>query len=303
MRYPFRPKNHRAAARSKEVAMRKKCLLATALVLVVLAAGPACAGERDAEAEVNGLTLSLGYEAGYLRYAEKSARTGSTLDTDTGWLHGGYAEARYDFPRAFARLKLDAMGSSSARYDGSLLNGTPYSTNTSEFIAKSEADLGYKLFEEGRTTFSPYLGVGYRYWRRGENSGADYTELYTWWYGAAGLNVAHRSGRWILGADAALLYPMFMKMTTTMGGNFDSTTFHIKPLPGVRLELPVQYELGRDIGTAYSIFLTPYYERWDIGKSPNVRMTRGGVTTGNVFYEPKSGTDIFGLRLGFSVNL
>jgi hypothetical protein len=48
-------------------------------------------------------------------------------------------------------------------------------------------------------------------------------------------------------------------------------------------------------------FLTPYYERWNVGGSPAVTLNQGGVPAG-VFLEPTSQTDLYGLKVGLGVN-
>jgi len=129
----------------------------------------------------------------------------------------------------------------------------------------------------------------------------DYSEDYTWWYGALGVNHLFRTGKWLLGIDAAVLYPFSMKMETSVAGLYDKAKFNIKPLPGVRVELPVSYELCAWGATKLSLFAIPYYEKWEIGKSQTVSMTSGGVPTGKAFYEPKSSTDITGFKVGFGL--
>lgn len=279
---------------------KKLTALALGLCLCLLATA-ALAADAESGAGLKGLSLNLSYEGAYMYYVERSSGSNNVLDKDRGWLHGGFAEARYDFDAAFARLRFDAMGSTQATYDGALLNGAPYQSDTSEFIYKTEADLGYKLYDKDRVTFSPYAGIGYRSWRRGENSAPSYVETYSWWYAALGVNHLFRTGKWLLGYDAAVLLPFSTKMETNLRGNYDNTTFHIRPLPGLRLETPVSYEIYADGDTHVSLTGTPFYEKWDIGKSPAVAMTRGGVATGSSFYEPKSSTDIIGLRLGLGL--
>lgn len=279
---------------------RKTISLALALCLFFCAA-TALAGDGSPGAGMSGFSLQTAYEGAYMYYVERRSGSNSILDKDYGWQHGGFIEARYDFEKAFARARFDAMGSNQSTYDGSLMNGTPYKSDTHEFTYKAEADLGYKLYDQDRATFSPYAGVGYRSWRRGENVAPSYVEYYTWWYAALGVNHMFRAGKWMLGYDAAVLLPFSMKMETDMRGRYDKATFNIQPLPGLRLETPVSYEIYRSAdGTRVSVTGTPFYEKWDIGKSHAVTMTRGGVSTGASYYEPKSSTDIIGMRLGLA---
>lgn len=276
-------------------------------ICLLLSVGPVLAEQTLAEqkssgAGLHGLLLQVTYDGAFMYYSERSSPNNKELDRDSGWLHGGAVEARYDFESFFARLRLDAMGSNSAHYDGALLSGAAWSQKTSEFLYKAEGNLGWKLFDQNQATFSPYVGLGYRAWRRGVNTLPDYVEDYTWWYGAIGVNHLYRTGKWLLGIDAAVLLPFAMKMQTDVAGLYDKTTFHIKRLPGLRVELPIAYELYVSQGMKLSLVATPYYELWQIGRSPTESMTSGGVPTGQSFYEPKSSTDITGIKVGLGLN-
>lgn len=275
--------------------MKLRALLPLALLAVLLSVS---AAQAEPGADRPGLSIEGGYDGSYLYYVERTARRSTALDKDYGLMHGGFLQARYDFDSAFLRLRGEGATTNRATYDGSLQNGTPYQANTHETIFKGEFDAGYKMYDQDGVTFAPYLGVGYRDWRRGENVLPSYMEDYSWWYGAFGLYLNTRHGQWLVGLDAAVFMPFSMKMTTDVSGLYDKATFHIKPLPGVRVELPVAYEFQTETPGTLSLKLIPYYEKWEIGKSPNVVMTRGGVPTGAVLYEPKSTTDIVGLRLG-----
>jgi len=280
--------------------IKKLASLALALCLS-LTATAAWAADDIPGAELKGLSLTLGYQGAYMYYSERNALTNNELDKDYGWMSGGFADVRYDFNAAFARLRFDAMGSNRATYDGALQNGTPLKMYTHEFMYKSEFDLGYKLFDQDQATFSPYMGIGYRSWRRGENVQPSYVEDYTWWYTVLGVNHMFRTGKWLLGVDASLLFPFAMKMETDMRGLYDKATFDIKSKTGFRVETPVSYEIYASGDTRLSLTGIPFYERWEIGKSPTVTMTRNGNATSDSYYEPKSTTDILGVRIGLGL--
>jgi hypothetical protein len=278
--------------------MHHRKLACLTFLILALFATSAAAAQSQPGADRNGFSVIAGYDGSYLYYVERTSPRSQKIDKDYGIMHGGFAQMRYDVEDAFFRLRGDASTTSRATYDGSLMNGTPYRASTNETIYKVELDAAYKLYNEDGITFSPYVGIGYRDWRRGENKLPSYLEDYSWWYGALGMNLNYRFGQWTAGLDAAVFLPFSMKMETDVAGLYDKTTFHIKPLPGVRVELPVGYEFHRTDAGLFSIFLMPYYEKWEIGKSPVEAMTRNGVPTGDRFYEPKSTTDIVGVRLG-----
>ncbi len=246
---------------------------------------------------LSGITLSGAYQGAYLHYEE--IVDNSVLDKDTGWLNGGFVEARYDTYHVFLRANFDMFGSDTAQYT----DFHSFKFDTRELYYRVEADAGYKLFNFRTATISPYVGIGYFWWERGRNILPDYEEDYSWAYAAFGLNYAHRfTDRFLFGVDAALLWPFDTKMKTDIAGTIDRTTFDIKPRLGWRVQVPMSYELTRTYTYRVFTFLTPFYERWNIGASPDVAATSGGVPTGDVFFEPKSHTDLYGFRLGFGIN-
>jgi hypothetical protein len=48
-------------------------------------------------------------------------------------------------------------------------------------------------------------------------------------------------------------------------------------------------------------FLTPYYERWNIAASDFITLTKDGVPVDD-FFEPKSHTEMYGLKAGFGMS-
>jgi hypothetical protein len=246
-----------------------------------------------------GTTLSLGYDGRYLYYKEIMNNT--TLDKDTGWLNGGYFELRGDNEYMFVRIAIDYTMTDSATYSGALQNGTPLSMKTRESFSQREINLGYKALNFGAATLSPYAGFGYWHWRRGENNLPDYQEDYTWWYVAVGANLACRYHQWLFGLDGAVEFPFASEMTTSIAGQVDTASFNIKSRPGFRAALPIQYRIYKDEDMNVFLFGTPYYQRWNIGASDTVVLTQGGVPVATAL-EPKSITEIYGIRLGLGVN-
>jgi hypothetical protein len=70
-----------------------------------------------------------------------------------------FAEARYDNHYFFVRGNFDGVGSDSAKYTGSLQDGTPITMSTRERVYTGEMDAGYKLVNQSTATLSPS-----RYW-------------------------------------------------------------------------------------------------------------------------------------------
>jgi len=259
---------------------------------------------QQAGADVRGFSFSAGYNGAYLYYRETNPTTGGFLDKDTGWLNGATVEARYDAQVPFfVRANFDYLRSNSATYTGALQNGTPLTMKTPETIYKTELNWGYKIWNPGHFTLAPYLGIGFRDWERGRDVLPDYTEHYIWGYGTIGANLAYRvADRLLVGLDAALLLPFCPQMKTNIDHLFDTATFHLEIRPGYRFQVPVSYDIYKGEGYRIFTFLTPYYERWNVGRSPWVTLTLGGVPTGFVALEPSSHTDLYGVKVGLGVN-
>jgi len=276
--------------------------------MLLCSAGGAAAGqwENDGSGQ-RGVTLSLGYDGYYFSYKETG--NGGVLDQDTGWLNGMLLEAQYDTSRMFIRGSIDFSGSNSATYKGALQNGTPVSMQTSELFYQVEGAVGYKALNFNHATLSPYLAIGYRYWDRGENSLPDYLETYTWGYVALGGNFSYRYAKGFIGLDASIQFLIDPQMQTNLAGLVDMATFNLKPKPGFHVEVPMTYEISSSAYRAVSLFARPYYQRWNIGASNPVLLTQNGSplidpSTGQLLYavEPDSHTDIYGIKLGVSVN-
>jgi hypothetical protein len=284
--------------------------MAKKISLLVLAflmsfSGIVCAGTLEANhgSRNDGLFLSVGYDGSSLSYKEYD-RSGLFVDKDTGWQNGVDVEARYETKQIWTRGILEYSGSNNSKYEGYLISGAPLSMKTPEDFYRFEFAIGYKILNIQTSTLTPYIGIGYRDWRRGENALPDYLEKYTWGYIPIGWNYVYRLDNWTLGADAAIQLPFSMKMKTDMAGLTDPTTFNLESRPGFRAELPITVDIYKPkLAEKFKVlgFLTPYYQYWGIGASNDVTVTSGGVPV-FVSYEPKSNTNIFGLKVGLGVN-
>jgi hypothetical protein len=250
-------------------------------------------------ASQTGVSVSLGYDHSYLSY--KEFMNGGELDKDTGWNNGVYGEVRTDDEYMFVRFLLDYVETGSATYTGGLQNGTPITMSTEEKFFTIEFNAGYKALNFGTATLTPYAGVGYRDWKRGVDNLPDYQEDYSWWYVAAGANLAYRFNKLVLAPDVALVYPFSSKMTTNVAGSVDEARFDIKPRLGFRAEIPVIYEISRDGDTKIFVFGTPFYQQWKFDASDPVTITQGGIPVA-IAVEPESTTDMYGFRIGVGLN-
>ena len=258
------------------------------------------AEQNKSGANITGTSLSLAYDGNYTYY--KEVVNGEGLDRDTAWQSGAFLELRGDSEYLLVRVTASYTVSTVAKYTGALQDGTPLNMGTKETFYQGELNMGYKALNFGRATLSPYVGIGYLDWKRGENNLPDYQEDYSWWYAAIGLNFAAKYNRWYFSLDGAVLFPFDSEMTTNIAGQVDTATFNIKSRPGYRAEVMLSYDAYKNENMTLFVFTTPYYRRWNIGQSPPVMLTQGGTPIGFSAYEPKSSTDVFGLRIGIGVN-
>jgi hypothetical protein len=270
------------------------------IVMTLTLTGNALADNPGAGQE--GVFLSLGYTGYQLDYRE--IVYGSVLDKDTGYQNGAAGEIRFDTKHILTRVSVEYYGSESSKYTGALQNGTPWTMETPEWIFNGEGDVGYKV-NIGNSTLTPYLGLGWHTWARGENKGADYKENYTWGYGAFGANWAVKIDRLMIALDGAVTRTLNPQMSTDVAGTIDSADFKLKPRWGYKFELPISYlvlapEKGQ-AGPKYYISLIPHYEHWDLGQSNTVYISSGGTVIGSA-YEPTSHTNIYGFKVMLTAN-
>jgi hypothetical protein len=253
------------------------------------------------------------YDLSYLSYTETSSSV-RAIDSDTGWLNGGYFEGRYDSSLIFSSLSLSLAGTDSATYlgstqtlkaDGTVSEATPASIKVPEALYLPEADIGIKLYNNGTVSLAPYGGLGYRYWVRGENNSStgDYEEDYSWYFIKAGLECSVQSGNFLFRVKGALSFPYNMELQTRYG-SFDLMTLKLGSIMGYGIEGFADYTLYKSDTFSVSIFISPYFQRWNEGKSDSVNLTRGGSPTGySPIYEPSSYANVLGYRAGMSITL
>lgn len=274
----------------------KRAILLANFICLLWTCPPALS--QDADAGPMGLSVSLARDDSWFLY--KETMSGVLQDKDSGPLYGGFLEARYDNPVLFTRGIIDVSSWKADRYDGKLQDGTPISITMQEEFDLAEADLGYKYRNSKSATLAAYAGMGYRYWKRGQNRGVAYREEYSWAYGAAGILFDTKVEKWKFGLDCAVNLPISPQMKTDIAGQVDNATFRLKSRTGFRVETPVSYDADAVHGITLFVFGTPYYQRWNLGASGLVMLKQGGVPV-DLALEPNSTTDIYGLRLGVGI--
>lgn len=219
--------------------------------------------------------------------------------TESGWIPGatiGWTRTRPG--SVYARTFLE-FSSGDVKYDGTTQSGVPITdSNSNQFLFRVEGNIGY-TFSSGNLVFSPYTGLGYRYWKRGDsqvvNSVAFIREDYEWLYVPVGIRAVYPvGGQLSIEPNAAVRFMFWGQMTaflSDIGYNSDPT-FDLGNKPGYFVEVPVRYRLNRN----WSVSLTPWYEYSAIGQSDVASALRGGRI--DSFYEPSSRTHQYGFNIG-----
>lgn len=254
----------------------------------------ACTSSCSAESlEPAAFKAGIGLSATYFDYREFD-NTGRVLDTEQGIVPG------LSFTLGQRRSDWEWEGIASYQhgqvpYDGQTNFGNAYSTRTDETITDIALRLGYWLGEDHPVM--PYAGLGYRRWDRdilpGTSGGL--FESYRWnylWLGVKPLLIMHDSSQ--LALDIGLIKPLRTELRVDFEG-----AYNIAPIlyPQGSVGLRVLLTAKRMLSRSTEMTIEPYYEFWELGRSPSVTMS--GITV----YEPDSKTSNFGLNLRFDWTL
>lgn len=221
---------------------------------------------------------------------------------NSGWLPGMYLGFGY---RRDSGLYLRISGSYASgdlAYDGSDQNGTPiYFANDPQRFYRLEANVGY-LFQAGqRTSLIPYIGYGYRSWKRGEANPSigNYKEEYGWHYLPLGIRVERDfDPRWRFGITAAanIMFMGRMKvLLSELDSGYNDPAFNLGDKIGFYVAAPVRYAFTGN----WSVTGTPWYEYSPIGASGMEVLTYRGSQR-SLVREPSSTTNQYGFDLGIA---
>lgn len=235
-------------------------------------------------------------------YKEFDDGSNATLNREDGGIPGlvlGVHESRGPW---FGDLRV-SVHVGEVRYDGQTQAGTPAKTDTETLIVDLAYRFGYGFGARPQPIFSPYAGFGYRWWERDIQPGRDMNgepvlgleETYRWVYLLLGFEAnLYRSPLSELGIDLRLTRPLNPRVDLEAFAGYESTTFDLGERTGGRAELYWRYRYARDVAWV----LAPYYERWDIGRSPDTVLHSSGVPAALAF-EPRSETRNYGISLSW----
>ena len=239
------------------------------------------------------LKAEIGVSAMQFKY-EEFTDTGGILDKEQGSIPG----LTIKLGQRISDWEWEGAGSyynGRVPYAGQTNLGSLYNTRTDEAIGDVSVRLGHWLGTS--LPAMPFAGIGYRRWDRNILPGSvgGLFESYRWeylWVGSKFLTYQNRSSNFML--DVGLLKPLHPEMRIDFKGTYNvEPVVHPEGKIGLRILLTSNLALTKRTGH----IIEPYYEYWDMGRSPTV--TAGPVTV----YEPASKTHNIGLnlRLGWTM--
>jgi hypothetical protein len=237
-------------------------------------------------------SLRIGFTAFDFNYEEYDDR-GLSLDREQGLLPGLIIGA------TFEREPWLVQGS--LRYAAGEVDyhATPVDSKTDEAILDLTLTGGVRLYAGVSDSLSLVVGAGYRRWSRDIHSTATVDglkETYRWGYALIGLRGDRTLGEFTrLVADLSLRRTVNPQLEVDFIRNFDDTSLDLGAENGFQASL----SLGRKLGQGTTLWVRPWYEYWQLGRSGNAPLTRNGIRTGTLF-EPDSETRDYGIEIGLS---
>jgi tetratricopeptide (TPR) repeat protein len=217
---------------------------------------------------------------------------------EEGWIPAlrlGYSYCADDsgYFRGFYEFSISAR----TDYDGAIQpTNEPLASTTRDELRKFQIEIGYTFKNNLPVSITPYIGYGYRYWKRALQDGVGgrgtpvkgFTEDYSWSYIPLGLKIRYETqDRLSFGLNAAVNIMFNGKMTAYLseaGPAYPDPELSLGNKIGYLLELPVTCSFTLN----WAATLTPWYEYSAIGRSDVV----SGVL------EPASRTHQYGVRVG-----
>lgn len=234
----------------------------------------------------------------YYKFDYREDWTPPGKSMEEGWIPAlrlGYSYRADD--SAYFRGFYEFSVSARTDYDGAIQpSKEPLTSTTKDELRKFQIEIGYTFKNNLPISITPYIGYGYRYWRRALQDGVGslgtpvkgFTEDYSWSYVPLGLKIRYETqDRLSFELNAAINVMFNGKMTahlSEMGPAYPDPDLDLGNEIGCLVELPVSYSFTLN----WAATLTPWYEYSAIGRSDIV----SGVL------EPASRTHQYGVRVG-----
>jgi hypothetical protein len=253
---------------------------------------PSFALSADLSPETD-MSVSAGVSFLDFHYAEYNV-DGGLLDYENGLLPGFAVEVTRRESDWFVTGKL-GYHAGDVLYDGQTQTGTAVVTRSDAIILDVFFQLGRQFHTDGRPSYSLYGGVGHHYWHRAIRSTgtvSGLTEIYRWDFAALGWDHVLDEGdhhTWKI--------DLRIQRTLSPSMEFNAVTFPLAERNGARIAFP----WSRPLQKKQRLSIEPYYERWELGRSPSREVILNGKTVSA--YEPDSVTNNRGIMVNLTASL
>lgn len=269
----------------------KKCFFYHTIFILAVAFSPVLMADK---AEYQFGVALMDFD--YVEYDDNNV----FLDGESGLIPGLVLKRKQNGQNTYTEFVAQFF-TSTIDYDGQTQAGIPAKTKSDATIINLHFKVGMPASPADND--GPYVGLGYRYWERNIRPGQDIfgnpvsglLEEYSWFYALLGYSASFKVSKKVnMGFDIRLTQMLNAKMDIDfLGlGGLDNTQVNLGKESGLRFTIPIEVKMKKQ-----TLFVSPYYEIIDIGKSNVVRLTQGGVPTIFVIWEPRSETRNVGIEL------
>ncbi|WP_027721352.1 hypothetical protein [Maridesulfovibrio zosterae] len=266
--------------------MFKRKIITLVIGLMLIATSALCADRELFPTS----KFKLGYEGMYMYYDEPDVMH------EKGILNGGFGSWTGYFTQYDIMLNAELEGlAGSLEYNGQYSDGTKLKCDNDDYFISGRATLGMG-FENGKIGYTPYIGVGTRYWYDKIKATGGYEREITQYYLPLGINIiSNMDDGWSIGGTIEgdlLLGGTVDSKLSQAGSNYSdaSNTQDFASGGGGRLSAFIEYDF-----TDYSLGFEPYFRYWQFAKS-NTDSVMYGSGNANVV-EPKNKFYMSGVRL------
>ena len=186
-------------------------------------------------------------------------------------------------------------------YDGQTQDGTPAKAATEDSIFETRGLIGYDFYLPNNFVFTPFVGIGYRYWNDDIGGSGGYEREIRYLYsplGARFLQVIDANWSWGLNLEYDLLLSGEVKShLSDVHPAFDDVENDQDFGDGYGVGFSVM--INRKISDRFGLSFEPYIKYWDIDRSNVSYWTVQDIPVASGI-EPANETTAIGLRVYFT---
>ena len=240
-------------------------------------------------------TFKAGVESLYFKYEEPAymQEDGALFGFSGSYIYHGNNHLMLDANVSLVFGELD--------YDGQTQDGTPAKADTEDSIFETRGLIGIDFYVPNNFVFTPFVGIGYRYWNDDIGGSGGYEREIRYLYsplGARFLQVIDANWSWGLNLEYDLFLSGEVKShLSDVHPAFDDVENDQDFGDGYGVGFSVM--INRKIGDRFGLSFEPYVKYWDIDKSNVSYWTVQDIPFASGI-EPANETTAIGLRVYFT---